>query len=270
MDERVRPARPHHRLTEDGRRVREVLSYSRRGNRFTPNQAAAWAAHHERWVIPDEAVDRPAFSLADWFGREAPLVVEIGSGVGEATARLAADATGVRRAGLRGVAAGGRRHPVAPGRGRRRERPAGRRRRGLVASSTCSARARSPSCGPSSPTRGPSSGTTSAGWSPPRSPGLAASRLAPGATWRLATDWADYAGPDARRARRRAVAAGRPGPAVGGAADDPLRAQGPGRRPDHHRPRLRPGRRAGPVSPPAGRAPRRRRGPPRPPQRARP
>ena len=37
------------------------------------------------------------------------------------------------------------------------------------------------------------SGTTSGGWSARRSPALAASRLAPGATWRLATDWADYA-----------------------------------------------------------------------------
>jgi tRNA (guanine-N7-)-methyltransferase len=41
-------------------------------------------------VIPDEAVDAPDFRLADWFGRTAPLVVEIGSGVGEATAALAA------------------------------------------------------------------------------------------------------------------------------------------------------------------------------------
>ena len=89
-DERVTPARPHHKLTADGRRMREVLSYSRRGNRFTPNQAAAWAAHHEKWVIPDAAVDEPGFSLAEWFGREAPLIVEIGSGVGEATAALAA------------------------------------------------------------------------------------------------------------------------------------------------------------------------------------
>ena len=88
--ERVTPARPHHKLTADGRRMREVLSYSRRGNRFTPNQAAAWGAHHEQWVIPDAAVDSPDFSLADWFGREAPLIVEIGSGVGEATAALAA------------------------------------------------------------------------------------------------------------------------------------------------------------------------------------
>lgn len=70
--------------------MREVLTYSRRGSRFTPRQAEAWAAHQAEWVIPDEAVDRPGFRLADWFGREAPLVVEIGSGIGEATAVLAA------------------------------------------------------------------------------------------------------------------------------------------------------------------------------------
>ena len=86
----VRPARPHLKLTPEGRRMREVLSYSRRGSRFTPRQAEGWAAHHEDWVIPDDAVDRPGFRLADWFGREAPLVVEIGSGIGEATAALAA------------------------------------------------------------------------------------------------------------------------------------------------------------------------------------
>ena len=70
--------------------MREVLSYSRRGSRFTPRQGAAWSAHQAEWVIPDEAVDAPGFRLADWFGREAPLIVEIGSGVGEATAALAA------------------------------------------------------------------------------------------------------------------------------------------------------------------------------------
>ena len=70
--------------------MREVLSYSRRGSRFTPTQAAAWERHHADWVIPDEAVDEPGFALADWFGRDAPLIVEIGSGVGEATAALAA------------------------------------------------------------------------------------------------------------------------------------------------------------------------------------
>ena len=93
-DHRVPPARPHQRLTEDGRRVREVLTYSRRGSRFTPQQQAAWDAHHEAWVIPDEAVDDPGFSLDSWFGRGPEdrdgLIVEIGSGVGEATAALAA------------------------------------------------------------------------------------------------------------------------------------------------------------------------------------
>ncbi|QCC78776.1 tRNA (guanosine(46)-N7)-methyltransferase TrmB [Nocardioides daphniae] len=70
--------------------MREVLSYTRRGARFTPRQAEAWEAHAEGWVIPDEAVDAPDFDLTSWFGREAPLVVEIGPGVGEATAALAA------------------------------------------------------------------------------------------------------------------------------------------------------------------------------------
>jgi tRNA (guanine-N7-)-methyltransferase len=86
----VRPARPHHKLTEDGRRLREVLTYSRRGSRFTPRQLAAWTAYAERWWLPDEAVDEPGFTLAGMFGREAPLIVEIGSGIGESTVALAA------------------------------------------------------------------------------------------------------------------------------------------------------------------------------------
>ena len=90
MSEQLPPARPHLRFTEDGRRIREVLSYARRGSRFTPTQQEAWDAHHEKWVIPDEVVDVPGFALAPWFGRTAPVVVEIGSGIGEATAVLAA------------------------------------------------------------------------------------------------------------------------------------------------------------------------------------
>jgi tRNA (guanine-N7-)-methyltransferase len=70
--------------------MREVLSYSRRGGRFTPSQQQSWDAHHRDWVIPDEAVDNPSFSWREAFGREAPIIVEIGSGVGEATAVLAA------------------------------------------------------------------------------------------------------------------------------------------------------------------------------------
>jgi tRNA (guanine-N7-)-methyltransferase len=90
VSEQLPPARPHLKFTEEGRRVREVLSYARRGSRFTPSQQESWDAHHDKWVIPDEAVDVPDFSLASWFGREAPVIVEVGSGIGEATAALAA------------------------------------------------------------------------------------------------------------------------------------------------------------------------------------
>ncbi len=86
----VRPARPHTGVTEDGRRIREVLTYSRRGSRLSDAQADVWARRARQWWIPDEAVDEPGFCLAERFGREAPLVVEIGSGIGEATAALAA------------------------------------------------------------------------------------------------------------------------------------------------------------------------------------
>ena len=90
MEHGVRPARPHTGVTEDGRRLREVTTYTRRGSRMSPKQQAAWDRHEAEWFIPDEAVDTHPFDLAYWFGREAPLIVEIGSGVGEATAALAA------------------------------------------------------------------------------------------------------------------------------------------------------------------------------------
>lgn len=73
----------------------EILTYARRGSRFTPAQQHAWDAHHAAWVIPDEAVDVPGVRVSDWFGREAPLVIEIGSGIGEATAALAAARPGL-------------------------------------------------------------------------------------------------------------------------------------------------------------------------------
>lgn len=191
-DDRVRPARPHHKLTDDGRRMREVLSYSRRGARFTPRQAEAWDAYADRMWLPDEAVDDPGFTVAGMFGRQAPLIVEIGPGVGESTVELAAarpdhdvlalevwrpgvaDTLGrVGAAGLTNVrllsvdAVWSIEHLLEPG------SLAGlwtffpdpwhkkkHRKRRLVNADFAR---------------------------------LAASRLAPGAEWRLATDWADYA-----------------------------------------------------------------------------
>ena len=188
----VRPARPHHRMTEDGRRMREVLTYSRRGARFTPRQREAWEAHHRDWVVPDEAVDDPGFAWSTWFGRDAPMIVEIGSGIGEATAALAparpaydvlafevwrpgiaeglwrvdeSGATNVRFCSVDAVWS--MEHLVGPGEiaelwtffpdpwHKKRHH-----KRRLVT---------------------------------PEFAALATSRLAPGAAWRLATDWTDYA-----------------------------------------------------------------------------
>jgi tRNA (guanine-N7-)-methyltransferase len=190
--EGVRPARPHQRLTEDGRRMREVLTYSRRGSRFSPRQQADWDAHAERWWIPDEAVDRPGFAWSDWFGREAPLIVEIGSGVGEATAALAA-----ARPAYDVVAFEVWRPGVADGLGRVAEVGATNVRFCSVDATWSMEHLVAP-------------GALSELWTffpdpwpkkrhhkrrlvTPDFARTAASRLAPGGWWRLATDWADYA-----------------------------------------------------------------------------
>jgi tRNA (guanine-N7-)-methyltransferase len=77
-------------MTGDGRPMGEVLSYARRGSRLTPKQSVSWERYADAWWIPDQAVDVPGFSLLTCFERSAPLVMEIGSGIGESTAALAA------------------------------------------------------------------------------------------------------------------------------------------------------------------------------------
>jgi tRNA (guanine-N7-)-methyltransferase len=77
---------------EDSRRLRSVVSYVKRGGRMTVGQQRAW---DELWPdvgrtvgeLPDGKLDFGA-----WFGREAPVLVEIGSGMGETTSQLAAAA----------------------------------------------------------------------------------------------------------------------------------------------------------------------------------
>ena len=88
MPYRSDPARPSTRTTTDGRPMAEVRSYARRGSRLTAPQQAAWDRHADDWLIPP-TVATEGLEPARWFGREAPLVVEIGSGVGEAVAALA-------------------------------------------------------------------------------------------------------------------------------------------------------------------------------------
>jgi tRNA (guanine-N7-)-methyltransferase len=75
---------------------RDVVSYSRRSARMNAVQQRAWDLHHDDWVLQLDAGER-ATSVApeariDWaaaFGREAPLMVEIGSGTGHAITELA-------------------------------------------------------------------------------------------------------------------------------------------------------------------------------------
>lgn len=71
---------PHHRT---------IVSYVRRGERMTTGQQRAWDTRWPR--LGREIRDLPPgpLDLAGWFGREAPVVLEIGSGMGETTAQLA-------------------------------------------------------------------------------------------------------------------------------------------------------------------------------------
>ncbi len=75
---------------------REVVSFVRRSARMNPSQEKAWNEHAD-WVVrvparhtstsvaPDTRIDWPAV-----FGRQAPLVVEIGGGTGDVIASVAA------------------------------------------------------------------------------------------------------------------------------------------------------------------------------------
>ena len=76
---------------------RDVVSFVRRSARMRPNQRLAWEDHHEDLVIsvaraetstsvhPNARID-----LTAAFGRDAPLVVEIGPGTGESLIPMAA------------------------------------------------------------------------------------------------------------------------------------------------------------------------------------
>lgn len=82
------PERPH----------REVVSFVRRGSRLSRSRQDAWDRLADHWVLDLPRGERdtlPAAGVrlepAEVFGREAPLVVEIGSGQGENIALAAAE-----------------------------------------------------------------------------------------------------------------------------------------------------------------------------------
>lgn len=188
----VRPARPHTGRTAEGRRVREVLSYTRRGSRMGPRMEQAWARHRERWWIPDEAVEDSGFELRDWFGRDAPLVVEIGCGVGEATAALAAarpwvDVLGIE-VWLPGVADTFHRlEQVGTDNVRMVSVDAAWTLEHLLLPASIA------ELWTFFPDPWPKTRHRRRRLVGPEFASLAASRLVPGGRWRLATDWAEYA-----------------------------------------------------------------------------
>lgn len=65
-----------------------IRSYSGRRGHFTRGQRLAYETLRGRWCIPYDAARR--FDRLGHFGRTAPLVVEIGFGMGESLAQIAA------------------------------------------------------------------------------------------------------------------------------------------------------------------------------------
>ena len=221
--------------------MREVLTYSRRGSRFTPRQAAGLGRRTPSGGgCPTRRSTSRTSRCPGCSAATAPLIVEIGSGIGESTVALAGARPDHDVRGVRGLAPGRRRHagpdrrrPGCPTCGCSASTPSGRW-------STSSSRTAWPRSGPSSPTRGTRRSTTSGAWSRRPSRTSPRRRLAPGAEWRLATDWADYAEQMVEVLDAEPLLEGGVVGAVGRAAGDEVRAQGARRGPGDHRPQVRP------------------------------
>ncbi|GAA2788730.1 tRNA (guanosine(46)-N7)-methyltransferase TrmB [Kribbella solani] len=66
-----------------------VFSTVRRSVRMTVGQKRVWETRWSELGRTQEELPAGELDLAEWFGRTAPTVLEIGSGMGEATAQLA-------------------------------------------------------------------------------------------------------------------------------------------------------------------------------------
>ncbi len=178
---------------------REVVSFVRRSARMNPSQEKAWAAHASRLVVdvprgalstsvhPDARVDWPAV-----FGRRAPLIVEVGSGRGEALVALAAGrpeadvvAFEVFQPAVASTLSRAARHGVGNVRVVLADGAEGLERLFALASVA--------EVWTFFPDPWPKPRHHKRRLVSPAFAALVASRLEPGGLWRLATDWADYA-----------------------------------------------------------------------------
>ena len=187
--------------TDRGEQVRsEVVSFVRRSTRMRSNQRRAWDRYHPEFVIEvprletSTSIDPSArIDLAEAFGREAPLIVEIGPGTGESLIPMARARAGdnvlafeVYQPAIARILGALGRERIANVRLIEADAVAGLRHV-LRADSVDELWTFFPDP-----------------WPKARhhkrrllSPGLidlAVSRLKPGGRWRLATDWEDYAG----------------------------------------------------------------------------
>ncbi|SFS86088.1 tRNA (guanine-N(7)-)-methyltransferase [Saccharopolyspora flava] len=69
---------------------RTVVSYVQRGERMTVGQQRAWDRHWAELGSDVTELPEGPLDVQSWFGRSAPVVLEIGSGMGETTAQLVA------------------------------------------------------------------------------------------------------------------------------------------------------------------------------------
>jgi tRNA (guanine-N7-)-methyltransferase len=80
----------------DHRVRREIVSFVRRSNRMRPNQRRAWEIYRHRFMLDVPRLETStsidpaaAVNLVDVFGRDAELIVEIGPGAGESLIPMA-------------------------------------------------------------------------------------------------------------------------------------------------------------------------------------
>ncbi len=87
QDSRIRTVNPADGLPAHFRRV---VSFHPRGGRLNDVQRRAWTDHADDWYLDPESFGQGnPFDAERIFGRPAPLVIEIGSGMGESTAAMA-------------------------------------------------------------------------------------------------------------------------------------------------------------------------------------
>ena len=193
-------SRPDGPRTADRPRVhREVVSFVRRSARMRPNQRRAWDAHSERFVIPvrqretSTSIDpRARLDLPAAFGRQAPLVVEIGPGPGESLLAMAAARPDVD------VLAFEVYEPAVASLVSALHRAQLRNVRIVVGNAAEGLRHLVPEAGLDElwtffPDPWPKARHHKRRLVGPGLAALATSRLRPGGTWRLATDWEHYA-----------------------------------------------------------------------------